>query len=435
MSSILVIDDEAVIRSALTNLLTRRGFSVETAGSAVGAGQYELSRFELIIADLDLSGNPDTELIARARGTPVLAMTSHARVESAVDSMRRGAVDHVTKPVDDDQMLMVVERIIREGRLRRQNEALQADLQREYPVSGMIGDSAVMRDVFERVAEVAPTHTNVLILGESGTGRELVARAIHQASPCSDGPFVAANGGAIPDERLESDLFSHAKGAYTGAGTVRQGLVETAQGGTLFLDEIAGLSPGAQAGLLRILQDGGVRVVVASNRRLEALSRSGELNEDVYRRLRARQIELPPLRERGGDLDKLADFLLERCCRRLHKPGLRFGERALTLIRRHRWPGNVRELENAVERAVILCDGERITPEIMAITPDAGAGADSGTSDSLDDYFCNFVRRHEQDLTETELARRLGISRKTLWERRQKLGIPRRKTEHAPGAQ
>lgn len=440
MSSILVIDDEAVIRSALTSLLGRHGFNVETAGSVQEAEQYEFSQFDLIIADLRLPGSPGTEVIARSGGTPVLIMTSYASVKSAVESMRRGAVDYIAKPFDHDEMMMVVDRIIKENRLVRQNEALKSDLQREYPVSGMIGDSGVMREVFDRITKVAPTDTGVLILGESGTGKELVARAIHEASPRSDGPIIAVNCGAIPDELIESELFGHERGAFTGAVSLREGLVEAANGGTLFLDEIAELPLSAQAGLLRVLQDGevrrvganrtrriNVRVVAATNRDLESLTQADEFREDVYFRLRVMEIQLPPLRDRGADIDKLADFLLRRSCERLNKPTLRFDQPSLELIRGYHWPGNVRELENAVERAVILCDGSTITPELLAIKPVARHAADSGMNDSLDEYFCNFVRQHEHELTETELARRLGVSRKTLWERRQKLGIPRRK--------
>ena len=440
MSSILVIDDEAVIRSALTRLLDRHGFSVETAGSVREAEQYQFSQFDLIIADLRLPGDPGTEVIGKADGTPVLIMTSYASVKSAVESMRQGAVDYIAKPFDHDEMMMVVQRIIKESRLQRQNEALKSAIQREYPVSGMIGDSEPMRKVFERIAKVAPTQTSVLILGESGTGKELVARAIHEASPRSDGPIIAVNCGAIPDELIESELFGHEKGAFTGAVALREGLVEAANGGTLFLDEIAELPLTAQAGLLRVLQDGevrrvgsnstrriDVRVVAATNRNLEELTRSEEFREDVYFRLRVMEIQLPPLRDRGDDVEKLADFLLKRACGRLNKPVLRLDRASRDLIRNYHWPGNVRELENAIERAVILCDDGVITPELLAVKlePDATGGGPG--NESLDEYFCSFVRQHEHRMTETELARRLGISRKTLWERRQKLGIPRRK--------
>ncbi|MFZ0487826.1 MAG: sigma-54 dependent transcriptional regulator, partial [Arenicellales bacterium] len=305
MSRVLVVDDEAVIRSALTRLLKRHGYDVETAGSVTEAARHELSGFDLVIADLRLPGSPGTEIISKSDSTPVLIMTSYASVKSAVESMRQGAVDYIAKPFDHDELMMVVERIIKESRLQRQNEALKSDMQREYPVSGMIGDSAVMQDVFHRIAKVAPTHTNVLITGESGTGKELVARAIHEGSSRNDGPVIAVNCGAIPDDLIESELFGHEKGAFTGAVAVREGLVEAANGGTLFLDEIAELPLTAQAGLLRVLQDGevrrvgsnttrkiDVRVVAATNRTLEVLVRAGEFREDVYFRLRVMEIQL-----------------------------------------------------------------------------------------------------------------------------------------------
>jgi DNA-binding NtrC family response regulator len=439
MSRVLVVDDEAVIRSALTRLLKRHGYDVETAGSVTEAARHALSGFDLIIADLRLPGSPGTEIISKSDSTPVLIMTSYASVKSAVESMRQGAVDYIAKPFDHDELMMVVERIIKESRLQRQNEALKSDMQREYPVSGMIGDSAVMQDVFHRIAKVAPTHTNVLITGESGTGKELVARAIHEGSSRNDGPVIAVNCGAIPDELIESELFGHEKGAFTGAVAVREGLVEAANGGTLFLDEIAELPLTAQAGLLRVLQDGevrrvgsnttrkiDVRVVAATNRTLEVLVRAGEFREDVYFRLRVMEIQLPPLRDRGEDVEQLSDFLMSRACDRLNKQEPRLDADSRDLIRRYRWPGNVRELENAIQRAVILCDGEIITPDLLAIRLESGPAARPPGSGSLDDYFCSFVRTHEHEMTETELARRLGISRKTLWERRQKLGIPRR---------
>jgi len=440
MSRILVIDDEEVIRSALTRLLNRHGHQVETAGSVAQAERHALCEFDLIIADLRLPGSPGTDVIAKAGGVPVLIMTSYASVKSAVDSMRQGAVDYIAKPFEHDEMLLVVDRIIKEGRMQRQNQALKTDIQREYPVAGMVGSSEVMRDVLDRIARVAPTEANVLILGESGTGKELVARAIHEASPRSDGPIMAVNCGAISDELIESELFGHEKGSFTGAVSARHGLVEAANGGTLFLDEIAELPLTAQAGLLRVLQDGevrpvgsnqtrriDVRVVAATNRNLEQLTRDDEFREDVYFRLRVMEIQLPPLRERGADIEELAGFLLSRASARLNKPTPRLDARSWQLIRQYHWPGNVRELENAIERAVILCDGDLVTPELLAVKPAPEPAGGAADSESLDDYFRNFVRRHEKEMTETELARRLGISRKTLWERRQRLGMPRRK--------
>ena len=248
------------------------------------------------------------------------------------------------------------------------------------------------------------------------------------------------NCGAIPDDLIESELFGHARGAFTGAVGAREGLVEAADGGTLFLDEVAELPLTAQAGLLRVLQDGeirrvgstatrrvDVRVLAATHRNLNELVAAHRFREDLFFR-RVMEIQLPPLRERAEDIEALADNLLERACAQTNKPAMRFSPDALALIQRHAWPGNVRELENAVERAVILSDQSLISADILAIGPKPAASRQEGAKrESLDDYFRRFVLENENGMTETELARRLGISRKTLWERRQRLGIPRRR--------
>ena len=441
MSQVLVLDDEAVIRSALQRLLSRHGHEVEVAGSVSDAeSSYDLASFDLVIADLRLPGAPGTEIIDKCNGTPVLIMTSYASVKSAVESMRKGAVDYIAKPFDHDEMIMVVDRILKEHRLQRQNAALKSVVQREYPVSGMVGDCAPMQEVFSRIQKVAPTDANVLILGESGTGKELVARAIHEASPRRDAPIITVNCGAIPNELIESELFGHERGAFTGAVGAREGLVEAADGGTLFLDEVAELSMAAQAGLLRVLQDGeirrvgsthtrkvDVRILAATHRQLTEFVARQCFREDLFFRLRVMEIRLPPLRERGGDVEALAQVLLERACKQLNKHPMTFSNDALELIRRHSWPGNVRELENAIERAVILSEQAVIETDVLAIEATAPSKPAPTEDASLDDYFRRFVAEHEEDLTETELARRLGISRKTLWERRQRLGIPRKR--------
>ncbi len=443
MSEILIIDDEAVIRTELTRLLTRHGYQVTSAGSVGEAEQNnDISAFDLIIADLRLPGESGTSVIPKSNGTPVLIMTSYASVKSAVESMRLGAVDYIAKPFDHEEMIMVVDRILKEARLQRQNAALKSVVQREYPVKGMIGACPAMKEVFSRISKVAPTDVTVLILGESGTGKELVARAMHERSHRSDAPIVTVNCAAIPEELMESELFGHEKGAFTGAVGAREGLVEAADGGTLFLDEVAELSPAAQAGLLRVLQDGeirrvgsnkvrraDVRVLAATHRNLGGRVEQRRFREDLYFRLKVMEIELPPLRERGKDIIALAESLLERTSKQLNRPLMSFDTQTLEVIREYQWPGNVREMENAIERAVILSDRNEIAPELLAIESARVTASDElGSSQevSLDDYFCKFVREHEHQLTETELARRLGISRKTLWERRQRLGIPRK---------
>jgi DNA-binding NtrC family response regulator len=437
MARVLIIEDEAVIRQALRRLLERNRYDVAEAGSVAEAlSGHEPGAFDLIIADLRLPGPPGTDIIARCGSVPVLIMTSYGSVKSAVESMKLGAADYITKPFDHDEMLLVVRRILEQRQLLRRAQTLKADVDRTYPVGGMVGESAPMREVFERIRKVAPTDSTVLILGESGTGKELAARAVHELSPRKDAPVIAVNCAAIPDTLIESELFGHEKGAFTGAVAAHRGLVEAADGGTLFLDEIGELPAAAQARLLRVLQEGeirrvgsanarkvDIRLIAATHRNLEQLVAEGRFRADLYFRLRVIEIRLPPLRERAGDLERLAGFLLEKTCRRLNRAPLQFSEEATSAIRGYDWPGNVRELENAIERAVILCDAEQITPELLAIAHVPASGAPPASS--LEDYFRRFVTENQDRLTETELAKRLGLSRKALWERRQRLGIPR----------
>jgi DNA-binding NtrC family response regulator len=300
-----------------------------------------------------------------------------------------------------------------------------------------------MQEVFERIRKVAPTDTTVLILGESGTGKELVARAVHEQSARRDAPIIAVNCAAIPGGLIESELFGHEKGAFTGAVGTHRGLVEAADGGTLFLDEIGELPLEAQARLLRVIQEGeirrvgstqsrkvNVRLIAATHRDLQQCVNAGTFRGDLYYRLHVMEIRLAPLRERGEDIRQLAEVLLEKTRQRLNRPSMSFTPEAMTQLLHHGWPGNVRELENVIERAVILADGAQITRQLLAIDNPPASGQDSlapttEETHSLDDYFRRFVRENEGQMTETELARHLGISRKTLWERRQKLGLPR----------
>ncbi|RLK51048.1 two-component response regulator CbrB [Alkalispirillum mobile] len=450
MAQLLIIEDEAVIRSALRRLLTRNGYRVAEAESLEEAKEgHRFADYDLIIADLRLPGEPGTGVIPLAGEVPVIIMTSYASVRSAVEAMREGAVDYIAKPFDHDELLLTVDKVLKDHRLQRQNAALKADIQRDYPVSGIIGECQAMQDVFQRIHKVAPTDTSVLILGESGTGKELVARAVHEQSARKDGPLIAVNCAAIPDSLIEAELFGHEKGAFTGAVGARQGLVESADGGTLFLDEIGELPMQAQGRLLRVLQEGvirrvgasrerqvDVRLLAATHRDLQALVNEGQFREDLFFRIDVMEIRLPPLREREGDIPVLAQVLLEKICKRLNRPALQLSGEALAAISDYHWPGNVRELENTIERAVILCEGETITAEQLTLprrrspeggeTPPSGGGAPSGKPDlSLEDYFREYVLANQDQMTETALAKGLGISRKALWEKRQRLGIPR----------
>lgn len=448
MNNILILEDEAVIRSALKRLLERNGYGVSVAESVEQALQRcDLSVYDLILADLRLPGAPGTDIIGHCKDAPVLVMTSYSSVRNAVEAMKRGAVDYIAKPFDHDELLIVIKRVLEEQRITRQNQALRIDLQRNYPIAGMIGNCKPMREVFDRIHKVAPTDTTVLIQGESGTGKELVARAIHEKSPRNQAPIITVNCAAIPEGLIEAELFGHVKGAFTGATESRRGVVASADGGSLFLDEIGELPLSAQAQLLRVLQNGeirqigsplchyvDVRLIAATNRNLKELVAQNLFRNDLYFRLQVMEISLPPLRERGDDILELAQYLLHKTCQKLSHPQLTFSAEALKVIRDYFWPGNVRELENAIERAVILGDSDQVTSQQLAIDAvrsgigdlvvldDRSQGADL----SLDDYFRKFVLEHQEKLSETEISARLGISRKSLWERRKRLGIPRK---------
>ncbi|MBC9249457.1 Fis family transcriptional regulator [Pseudomonas alcaligenes] len=472
MPHILIVEDETIIRSALRRLLERNQYQVSEAGSVQEAQErYSIPGFDLIVSDLRLPGAPGTELIKLAQGTPVLIMTSYASLRSAVDSMKMGAVDYIAKPFDHDEMLQAVARILRDHQEARRaapseggkpaakpNAAAEGDI-------GIIGSCAPMQDLYGKIRKVAPTDSNVLIQGESGTGKELVARALHNLSKRAKAPLISVNCAAIPETLIESELFGHEKGAFTGASAGRAGLVEAADGGTLFLDEIGELPLEAQARLLRVLQEGeirrvgsvqsqkvDVRLIAATHRDLKTLAKTGQFREDLYYRLHVIALKLPPLRERGADVNEIAHAFLARQCNRMGREDLRFAQDAEQAIRHYAWPGNVRELENAIERAVILCESAEISAELLGIDIElddleddfevsgSAPSSSNGTSHeptedlSLEDYFQHFVLEHQDHMTETELARKLGISRKCLWERRQRLGIPRRKSGAATGS-
>lgn len=458
MQRILIVEDEDVIRNSLSKLLERNGYQVAAAGNIQEAtNHHELANFSLIISDLRLPGSPGTELIKPAGDVPVLIMTSYASLRSAVDTMKLGAVDYIPKPFDQREMLNAVKRILRAQPRPREFQSPT------HASQGMIGDSLAMKEVFNIIHKVAPTDATVLIHGETGTGKELAARAIHNESRRADGPLVCVNCAAIPDTLIEAELFGHAKGSFTGAVESRTGLVTAADGGTLFLDEIGELPLEAQARLLRVLQEGevrpigtvtprkvNVRLLAATHRNLHKLCRENRFREDLYYRINVVNLDLPALRERGKDILGIAEHLLEKFCAKLDKPRMEFAPDAIQAITTYAWPGNIREMENSIQRAVILCDeGQAISHDLLGISLslveiDADAGSETPPADpakardrtlkeiqeglSLEDYFTHFVLENQDSMSETQLAKKLGISRKCLWERRQKLGIPRSKS-------
>ena len=440
---ILIVEDEIVIRTSLKKFLEKQSFLIEEAESLKAALRFNLQDFALIITDLRLPGPSGTDIIKEAMEVPVLVMTSYASVTSAVDAMKLGAADYVAKPFDYQDLLSKVKTLIEE----KSHPAI---------IEGMLGSSEAILDLMRRIHKVAPTGTNVLIQGESGTGKELVAKAIHKASHQSGHDMISLNCAAIPDTLIESELFGHEKGAFTGATNARVGLIEAADGGTLFLDEIGELPLEAQARLLRVLQEGevrrvgsvatkkvSVRLIAATHRNLKELTQRGGFREDLYYRLNVVKLILPPLRDRNDDITTLADHFLKLNCDQLGKPCLSFSPSAQNVIQSYRWPGNIRELENAIERAVILCEGKTISPDLLSVDSESGQETllkstlandiekplvDNEDNLSLEDYFQKFVREHQDSMTETELAQQLGISRKSLWQRRQKLNLPRERS-------
>ncbi len=462
MSHILVVEDETIIRQSICRLLKRNDFQVTDVDSFTAARDLDLNSFDLIISDLRLPGGQGTDLIELAGNTPVLIMTSYASLRSAIDAMKMGAVDYIAKPFDHEEMLKAVQHILSEAELKTANpQELKKQVSKEYAHPNMIGSCDSMLLLFKKISKVAPTNATVLILGESGTGKELVARSLHEQSTRAKAPMISVNCAAIPESLIESELFGHEKGAFTGADSTRKGLVEAADGGTLFLDEIGELPLEAQARLLRVLQEGeirkvgsvhsqkvDVRLVAATHRNLKEMAADGSFRQDLYYRLNVVELRLPALRERGSDVLEIASTMLKRVAEKMQQKDMFFSEEALQAIRQHQWPGNVRELENSIERAVILADDNCITAANLGIDtpdpdryispslrenlmqPDVIASPESSQQQgdlSLDDYFIHFVLENELSMTETDLARKLGISRKSLWERRQRLGIPRKK--------
>ena len=444
MSNILVVEDEPIIQESLVRLLRRQGHDATGVASVAEAEENSINMYDLIISDLRLPGEPGTELIQRAAPIPVLIMTSYSTVQSAVEAMKQGAVDYISKPFNHDEMILTVKRILDRTSVEQENSILRKEVARNYPIDGMIAHCEPMLDVLDRVRRVAPVETTVLIIGETGTGKELVARAIHSQGGRRKQALVTVNCGAFAENQIESELFGHELGAFTGALHMKKGLIEAANGATLFLDEIGELPLDAQTRLLGVLQDNqirrvgsnkvikvDVRVLAATRKNLAQMVADKQFREDLYYRLNVFEINLPPLRERGSDIRLLADILLTKTVHRTHHRPMSFGEEAYSEMLHYSWPGNVRELENVIERAVILQRDFTIEADHLALnTPETDQQLplyELENRMSLDEYFISFVKKYQPQYNETEIARMLGISRKNLWEKRQRLDIPSRK--------
>ena len=379
MDRVLIVDDESGMREFLSILLRKEGYAVSLADGAEKAlDLLQRGEFDLVISDISMPGLSGIDVLRQTRAAnpdiPVILITAYASTESAVEALKLGAYDYLLKPFDVEELKNVVRNAFEKRRLEAENRILKRELKEKSRLDDLVGDSPRMKEVMELIDRIAPTHSTVLICGESGTGKELAARAIHARSPRRERPFVSINCGAMPDELLESELFGHARGSFTGAVTSKKGLFEVADGGTLFLDEIGDTTPAMQVKLLRSLQErrvrrvGGteeteinVRVLAATNQDLEALVRERRFREDLYYRINVIQVRMPALREKPEDIPRLAQHFIQKYAALMGKRIAGVSDDALARLREHDWPGNVRELENVIERAVALAPGETIT--------------------------------------------------------------------------
>jgi two-component system nitrogen regulation response regulator NtrX len=448
--TILVADDEAGIRDSLRRLLEYEKYRVVVAADGVSALQKaEGEVVDLVLLDIKMPGMDGMEVLSRLHQSrpdvPVVIISGHGTIQTAVEATRLGAYDFLEKPIDADRILLVIRNGLQQGRLLQENTSLKQEIRRKTRI---IGEHAEMRAIMETLEKVAPTGARVLLMGENGTGKELVARALHEMSPRVREPFIEVNCAAIPEELIESELFGHEKGAFTGAVARRVGKFQLADGGTLFLDEVGDMSPSAQAKVLRVLQEaqfervGGtqtmkvdVRVIAASNKNLMEEARGGRFREDLYYRLNVVPITVPPLRRRITDLTLLVDHFLETSAEELGQRPKRLTRRALNVLTEYSWPGNVRELKNLIERLVILTPGGTIDADDLPALSPAGSpereAFDKETYGEFKDamekeFFLQKLKTYGYNVSKT--ARRLGMQRSNLYKKLEKYGIPHKRS-------
>ena len=469
---ILVVDDEADIRESLEDLLGPEGYAVDTAANAAeGLRRIDSSNYDLVLLDLMMPDRSGMEVLREVRErdplTPVFMITAYGSVEVAVDAIKAGANDYFSKPWDNEKLLIEIERMISKSRLERENVQLKRALKQRYSFPNIIGKSDRMLRVLDLVAQVAPSRANILITGETGTGKELIAKAIHANSPRAEQPFVAVNSGSLPLELLESTLFGHVKGSFTGAIAHQKGYFEIANHGTIFFDEIGTISLDIQAKLLRVMQEKefmplgsgdvvkvDVRIVAATNSELKKLVEDGKFREDLYYRINVINLLLPPLRERKEDIPALVAYFFDKYCRENEKfldaagrSILSFEPDAMQVLMDHNWPGNVRELENVVERAVVLTSEPTVPvgvlPEFLLQASGLRIRRDASgylpPDASLFEIVADYERRkiieklESTNWSQTEAAEALHIPLSTLNQKIKRLNIEIRKKSDGKG--
>jgi DNA-binding NtrC family response regulator len=443
--NILIVEDEETLASSLKRVFARDGYSVDIAEDAEkGLELIKKNSYDVIITDIILPGINGIELLRKIKEKEpdqlVIIITAYASVETAVEALRAGAYDYVIKPIIHQEIKQIVRNALKQKALQRENLLLRREIERHYDFSHIIGESPEIKKIINEVKKIASAKSNVLLLGETGTGKELIARAIHYSSPRAERPFIPINCSAIPENLLESELFGHVRGAFTGAVTSKKGLFEEANGGTVFLDEIGDLSSSLQAKLLRVLEDQeirpigsnqstkvDIRFISATNKDLAGLVKEGRFREDLYYRINVITIHLPALRERGNDVELLARFFMQKYSKEHGRDVNKIDNEALKLLKSYHWPGNIRELQNIIERAVLISEDGVIRKEHL---PEGLFDKKASFFEealqrrlSIEDYTKAFILTYQNQYTEQQLADMLGITRKSLWEKRKRWGL------------
>ncbi|MCX7611172.1 MAG: sigma-54 dependent transcriptional regulator [Ignavibacterium sp.] len=442
-NKLLIVDDEEIVRQSLQAWFLEDGYDIDLADSAESALKlYEKNKYDLILLDIKMPGMSGMDLLLKLKEIDpeaiIILITAYASVSSAVKALKSGAYDYITKPIDPDELSHLVKNAINQKNLKEENIQLKKSIDEIIKPDNLIGESPQMKEIYSLIQTVSQTDTTVLILGESGTGKELVAKAIHLNSKRKYFPMVTVNCGALPESILESELFGHEKGAFTGAHYKRKGKFEMANGGTIFLDEIGTISHKVQVELLRVIETkefmrvGGsetiksdFRVIAATNGNLQNLVNSGQFREDLYYRLNVFTIQLPPLRERGDDILLLADYFLKKYSNAMNKKISSFDNDAIKFIKEYHWPGNVRELENAIERAVVVCLKDKIGVEHLPIRIFNQKNDEQIKEKSLEAVEKLHIQRilNENNWNISKSAEELQIDRVTLYNKIKKYGL------------
>jgi len=444
--SILIVEDEETLRQSLKRIFAKDGFDVDTAESAEnGLGLLENNIYDVIVSDIILPGMDGIELLGRVRqelpGQVFIIMTAYASLETAVKALRAGAYDYIMKPIMHAEIKQVVKNALLQKRLQKENLLLKRQIGSTYDFSSIIGESPALKAIIEEAKKIVGTKSNVLLLGETGTGKELFARVIHHNSPRKEMSFIPINCSVIPENLLESELFGHIRGAFTGAVMSKKGMLEEGDGGTIFFDEVGDIDPYFQIKLLRVLEDQlirpvgsnkslkvDLRFITATNKDLAVEAVDGGFREDLYYRINTISLKIPPLRERSEDIPLLAENFLKKYSVEFQKNVDGITDEALDRMVKYRWPGNVRELQNVIERALLIAEDGMITLDDLPDTVRSDQSFQKASMKgqlSIEDYTKAFITEYQSQYNEQQLAAKLGITRKSLWEKRKKWGINR----------